>query len=307
LLPSKDIQTLARDVLLVVVKRDDPACAALRTEFAVPFLNSWVVVLDPKGETLASWIGDAAGGGCDKDRVDMFPTNLVGLIRRSLSRGETVEELERRWRENLGDREAFESLGERLEEMHRHGHLRQFCTEAATHPSLPEQHRNEYRLREFVARASDAGERLPTPAWRVKFVRDGERLLVELAGHPRSADLIDVLFASGYAHAFDVPARSARAIARLRRATRRAADPGALEERVRQLAEVRDRWIAETTAFLQKTDRPSTKNIIAASLGDAQAAIQLFSGPPYNEIPEYRDWLREANAKAKRQRQQAPQ
>ena len=55
LLPSKVLRDLCQQVVVAVVKRDDPACATLRQEFAVPFLNSWVVVLDDKGETLASW------------------------------------------------------------------------------------------------------------------------------------------------------------------------------------------------------------------------------------------------------------
>jgi hypothetical protein len=50
-------------------------------EFAIPCLNSWVIVLDGHGETLASWIGDAAGAGCNKRSVDKFPRNLVRWIR----------------------------------------------------------------------------------------------------------------------------------------------------------------------------------------------------------------------------------
>jgi hypothetical protein len=305
LLPSKEVRRLAKDVTLIVVRREDSACGAWRKEFAVPFFNSWVVVLDSKGETLASWMGDTAGGGCDKDRVKEFPGNLVRLIRRSLSRCETVEELERRWRTDLGDVEVFELLSKRLGEMLRHSQLRRLCAETATDPSLPEQQRNEYRLREFVARASDISERRPSRASRSEFVRDGERLLVELAGHPRSADLVDALFARGYAHAFDVPGRTARALTRLRRASRQAADPGALDERVRHLSEMCDQWIAETRKWLEKTDRSSTRNIIAAMLGDAEAAIQAFSEPPYSEIPEYRNWLKEAKAKARGERQQS--
>ena len=307
MLPSKDVATLAKEVVLAVVKVNDPACAALRTDFAVPYLNSWVVVLDPKGETLASWLGDAAGGGCDKDRVGQFPANVVALIRRSLSRAESVEELERRWQAHRGDMEAFERLAKRLAEMHRHRQLRQLCSDAASDPALPEQERDEYRLREYIARASDHTESRSTAASRAKFVRDGERLLMKLAGHPKSAELVNVLFASGYAHTFDVPARSARAIARLRRAARSAADAGAAEQRVRQLVEVRRKWIAEMEEFVRTSDRPSTKTFLAAILGDAEAAIQLFSQPPYSEVAEYREWLREAKAKAERERHQASQ
>jgi hypothetical protein len=46
-------------------------------------------------------------------------------------------------------------------------------------------------------------------------------------------------------------------------------------------------------------------NCFAAILGDAEAAIQLFSQPPYSEITEYGDWLQEVKAKAKREQKRA--
>jgi hypothetical protein len=100
LLPSKDIAALGERVTLAVVRTNDPPCAELRKEFNVPFLNSWVVVLDIKGETLASWIGDAAGAGCKQSSVGKFPSNMAALIRKSLRRTESLQELERQWRKD---------------------------------------------------------------------------------------------------------------------------------------------------------------------------------------------------------------
>ena len=301
LLPSKGIRALCEQAVVAVVKKGDAGCAELRKEFAVPYLNSWVVVLDGKGETLAGWIGDVAGAGCKKSSVGKFPLNLVRLVRKSLERGETVEELERRWKNRRHDTELFEGLARRLAEMHAYGRLRQLCLEAAADTELSGPQRDGFRIRAFTARASDPAERLSSRKARAQFVREGERLLVELAGHPQAAGLVGALFSRGYAHTFDVPGRSAAAIARLERACRKAGDATALKERIRELAERREKWIAATRQSLQRIENASAKRFFAATLGDAHAAIKLFSRPPYSKYPEYRDWLQEAKRKAERQ------
>src|SRR5262249_5034854 len=115
----------------------------------------------------------------------------------------------------------------------------------------------------------------------------------------------EALFARGYAHVFDVPDRSGRAIERLEMAAYRAADADALKERIGQLSEVRKKWIEEMTAFMNTAGDPTSRKFIAASLGDAESAVQLFSEPPYSEIPEYRNRLQEAKAKAESEQRHA--
>src|SRR5207253_2983811 len=102
-------------------------------------------------------------------------------------------------------------------------------------------------------------EGLSTRTARARFVREGERLLVELAGHAKVAGLVGALFSRGYAHTFDVPAQSARAIARLERACREAADVTALKERIRELAGMREEWIAVTSESLGRIGDVSAK------------------------------------------------
>jgi hypothetical protein len=258
-------------------------------------------VLDGKGETLASRTGDGAGRGCKKSSADKFPLHLVRFVRQSLARSETLEELERRWKDRRDNTELFEALARRLVEMHAHGRLRQLCLEAAANPKLSRSQRDGFRIRAFVARVSDHTERLSTQTARARFVREGERLLIELAAHPKAGDLVSALFARGYAHRFDVPAHSGRAIARLEKACRTATDATPLKERIRELAAMREEWIVVTKHALDKMDDASAKGYFAAMLGDAQAAITHFSQPPYCDIPEYRDWLQEAKRKAERQ------
>ncbi len=301
LLPSKAIRAFAKQVVLAVVKRDDTACAALRKEFAIPFLNSWVVVLDGKGETLASWVGDAAGAQCDKRSVHKFPRNLVRLARQMLKRTETLQELLRQWEGRPGDTKLFETLSRRLSEMHGYGRLRQLCEDAAKNPKLSEVQRHGFRIQAFTARASDHSEKLATRMARARFARLGEKLLVELAGHPQAGDLVDAVFYRGYAHDFDVPTRSAQALARLERACRAKADAAPLRERIRELTRVREDWIAATKESLGEIKDTHTKEYLAAALGDARAAIKLCSRRPYRDNPEYREWLREAQRKVERE------
>jgi hypothetical protein len=302
LLPSKAIRALAKQVVLTAVRREDPVCAELRKEFAVPMLNSWVVVLDGKGETLASWVGDGAGHGCKKGSVDKFPRNLVKWIRISLERTETVQELERRWRRRPQDTDLFEAFAQRLQEMHAYRKLRQHCQEAMANPTLAQTQRDEFRIRAFTAWASDYNHNLSTPKARKQFVREGEILLLELAGHPQAAGLVYALFSRGYADSFDFPAKSAQAIARLERASRQVADGTAVKERIGELAQVRQEWIESRTEALRKYTDGSPKNYFAALLGDAEAAIELCSQPGYSDFPQYREWLQEAKRKMERQR-----
>src|SRR5262249_10337023 len=104
------------------------------------------------------------------------------------------------------------------------------------------------------------------------------------------------------AHTFDVPGKSARAIARLERASRQVVDGTALKERIRELAEMREKWIARTTEIFQRTAHRTVKSFLAATLGAARDAIKLCSQPPCSEDPKYRQWLQEARRKMERGR-----
>ncbi len=288
---------------MAVVRAADPECAALRTEFHIPYRNSWVVVLDGKGETLASWIGDAAGAKCDDDTARSFPKSLVALIRKCLQGTESVQELERRWRSNMRDTVAFDRLAQRLEHMEAFGRLQQLCEEAATISRLARQTRDDFRLRAFIAGADDDGRKRSGRNARARFLREGERLLVELADQPRAKELVGQLFSRGYAHTFDMPARSARGLARLQRAAGKLTDPVPLQERIRELAELREQCIARVTEMLHGQKRREIRDYYAAYLGDARAAIRFYS--KYEENPEYRRWLQEARKKLARQQRHA--
>jgi hypothetical protein len=303
LLPSTEIRALSQRVILVVVKRADARCAKLRTEFGVATGNSWVVVLDTKGETLASWIGDAAGAACDERTADRFARNLVSGIDESLRRTETEQELERRWKKNRSDTAAFERFSERLKEALAFPRLRQICHEAAANPALAKDVRSQFKLSEFIARGLDSSGHLLTQNWRAAWIREGEELLVNLASHSNATELVGAMFSTGYAHGFDVPARAARAIARLRRRAGKLDDPTHLTKCICALAKCRAEWIGQMKTHLDGVEDMSAEKYLdlTASLGDAQAAIDLYSRTPFSDSPHAQEWLRCAKAKIQEQ------
>jgi hypothetical protein len=297
LLPSKEIAALATRVTLAVVRTIDPSCAGLRKEFGVPYLNSWVVVLDAKGEVLASWMGDVAGTGCRESAAATFPGSMARLIRKSLRVAESLEELERRWQKDIGNLSAFDTYARRLQQMHRFEELQKICHAQVGNPRLTADMRKVFRIREFLTRGSACRSDLHTSKGRARFARAGEKLLIELADHPKAADFPAALFGFVYAHGFDVPARSAEAIARLTKAVPKHPHPSALKERIRQLEKVAEDWIKEMKKYLSKAEGLTQKQFLAASLGDAQAAVDLFSQEGYRDVRDYRDRLVEATRK----------
>jgi hypothetical protein len=297
LLPSKEIAALARRVTLAVVRTTDPHCAELRKEFGVPCGNSWVVVLDARGEILGSWMGDFAGTGCREDAAATFPRNLARMIRKSLKVTESLEELERRWQKEVGNLSEFDKYAWRLEEMQRFEKLREICRVQAGNPRLKADTRKDFRIREFLARGSTWSGDLQTEKGRERFARDGEKLLLKLADHPKSAALPAALFGMVYAHGFDVPSRSAEAIDRLTKAAAKHPHRVALKERIGQLEKTAEDWVKEMKKYLSQAEGGMQEQFIAASLGDAQAAIDLYSQPGFADVPEYRQRVREAKRK----------
>jgi hypothetical protein len=294
LLSSKHFEQLCKKIVVAVIKQADSS--QFRQELSIPCLNSWIVVLDGKGETLASWFGDMAGAGCNSRSADTFPRNLVKLIRKRLERQESVEALERRCKSQPADSKTFEAFAGRLAEMFAFGKLRKHCEEASRNHGLSKLLRDEFRIRAFTARASDYFGESFTEKIRAQFVHEGERLLVELAGHPKASALVDALFSRGFTQAFDVPGKTAQAISRLEKASR-PGEPTPLKERIQEFSKMREEWMAETKKSLMAISDKQAKDHIAASLGDPQAAMRLCSRPPYSELPQYQEWALDAKRK----------
>jgi hypothetical protein len=242
-------------------------------------------------------MGDVAGAGCRESAAKKFPGSMARLIRKSLRVAESLEELERRWQKDIADLSEFDNYARRLQQMHRFDRLQEICRVQAENPRLTADIRKDFRVREFLARGSACRSDLHTSKGRARFARMGEKLLVELADHPKAADLPAALFGFVYAHGFDVPTQSAEAVARLTKAVAQHEHPSALNERIRQLEQVAKDWIKQMKKYLSKVEDSTQEQFLAASLGDAQAAVDLFSQPGYRDVPEYRERLGEAKRK----------
>jgi hypothetical protein len=297
LLPSRAIRLLGKQVVLVAVRGSDPRCAGLRKEFSVPYLNSWVVVLNEKGETLDSWIGDRAGEGCNKRSLGKFPANLVKLFKESLQFTNSAEELERKWRSDPTDMGAFEAFASRLRRISAFERLHRLYRAAAANRSLAAKARAEIKIRAFLDRAEDPATRPYSQRGQRQFLRKGEALLIALAKHPSSADLPAALFSYGCAHTFDVPGRSAAAVVRLKRRAQAVGNPPSLKERIRQFSRIRRQWINMHEEFLKTANEGCAKNSVAALLGDPEAAIQLAEDPHFGRNSRYQQWAQDARKK----------
>jgi hypothetical protein len=185
--------------------------------------------------------------------------------------------------------------------------LQGLCQEGATDAALSGDCRDEFRLEAFLARSRDRSEGLGTREGQARFLRDGEKLLVELARHPRAGDVVQALFWAGCANTFDVPGGSAQVIRRLQKVAAKLANPALLRGHIRAFAGLRDEWIKKVKELLRKFKSEGNNNYLAAELGDAQAAIDLFSQDAYRAHPRYREWLRAARRKRREEGKGAPQ
>lgn len=299
LLPSERIRALAEKAVLIAVKKADPACEALRKEFDAR-AASWVVVLDPRGELLDSWMADGDGALKNKDSAERFPGMLADRVEESLRRKESLQDLERRWEKDAKAEAGFEALASRLEEMSADGRLRGLCEKVAALPDLPADRRSGALLRGFIARSREYGA-LGTAEAQAKFVQEGERLIADHAAHPRATGALNALFQAGYAGKFDVPARGATGIAHLETLTQGLKDAGPLRGRIAELRELLKKEIEKLQAARTAArGNEGSEAWYAGALGDAETTIRVFSKPPFNTSAYYQDWVQEAREKVQR-------
>jgi uncharacterized small protein (DUF1192 family) len=296
LLPSDRVRRFTEKAVVVGVRKADPACEAWRKEFDVR-ATAWVIVLDPRGERLDSWMADATGLLKNKDTLDKFPAHFADKLEDSLRRKETLEDLERRWEAHPADESAFDKLASRLEELMADRRTRELCEKFAALPGLPADRRGGALLRGFIARSREYGA-LATAEALDRFVQEGERLIAEQAAHPKAPQAAESLFRGGYANRFDVPGRSAAGIARIEALAQGLKDPGPLRERIGELTRLRQKEIERLQAARTAAKgNEANEGYYAVMLGDAETTVRLYSKPPYDTHAYYKTWVQEAREK----------
>lgn len=270
---------------------------AMRKAFDVTTLNSWVVVLDAKGELLDSYIGDSAGSGCTEDTAAKFPGLFAARIETALKITASVEELKRRCEKEPRGVEALEAYVSRLEELDLFRKAIAYCDGLAADKALPEAYRNDARVIGYLAGATDFSEMVSEKTLK-DIAERGEALIADLPDHPKADQVLSMLFSRGYAEGFDVPTRSAAGIERLeKRAT--ANEP--LQRRVKELKEKHEEWILAIRNELKESeDDEYTVGYLSALLGDAAKTIEIFSKDDYKDDEQAQEWLKAAREKLAR-------
>ena len=284
LLPSPEIRALCGKVTVAASRIEDPASKALTGEFEIPYGNCWILVLDGKGETLASFMADHAGQGCTKESAGKFPAMIAAKIEACLKRTESLQALEQRWRADPKDLPALQDFAARLEESDAHRRLTAFCDEALARPDLIPPVRDEVRMRAFLGR-SKTGDNITSGEARERFVEEGIRLLLDAPTHPKAAEALNWLCWSGLANAFDLPAKSQTVLDQLRTEAETSGDGArakALDAHIQTLSDLCSKRIAQTEENLKKlpeTNRQG-RGLGAATLGDAEGTLRFLDGPP---------------------------
>lgn len=162
--------------------------------------------------------------------------------------------------------------------------------------SIPQHVRDAARVHAYRARAALA--LWEDAARREDLIREGERLLAELADHPQAARLVQTLFSYGYEQGFDVPRRCAAGASRLKSIAEDLLDPGALWQRIHDLEDLGDRWMDAVCRSLEELpDEPQfapTRAYFAAQLGDADTALRLLDESPSEGYQPIRRWIEDA-------------
>jgi hypothetical protein len=295
LLPSSEFKALCGRMPVAVVKGNPVA-----QEFDISCGNSWVVVLDGKGETLDSFLGDLVGQGCTQESAGAFPVDLASRIEDCLRRTESLQELERRWlSQPWGGSKAFiglEAYAKRAMEMSAIRHLAKRCDEVLTQcPPEEKEMRWLLRVMVYLARLQDNFGCIRQRESRDRLIEEGMELLLEQPAHPKAVEVSKALF-EVLQQTFDFPGRTKACAERLRKA-------GAQDH-----AEALSQDLSKVLAWLQSSlpeFKGREKARYSAILGDAEAALKLAEDPACKAVLEQFGLLDEAQERLAR-REPAP-
>ncbi|MBI3828492.1 MAG: hypothetical protein HY291_03190 [Planctomycetes bacterium] len=293
--PAQEIIALREKAVLAVSRKDDADAAGLRGEFGVVGLYTWIVVLDGKGETLASYMADSTGLPCAEESKAVFPGLVAQRISKALEEKASLQALERAWRANPADAEALDALAKRYLDCSRPRVFADLCEKELAHEKQDAPTRNRLRLYRFLAKtdpfyAFGGGDPERKPALRA----EAESLLFEFPTHPKAVNVEAALFETYASSAtFDVPGKIAAVAAKLRARAKDSADPAGVEQRAKALEERAALWKREAQTEAAKKDHDI---FIDVRLGDAKRTLEQFGGDERSRA-YYKELLDEARAK----------
>ena len=314
LLPNAEFVALCGKAIVAAAPLKDAAGGEVAKEFGIEAQNSWFLVLDGKGETLARFSGDKAGAGCTKESASEFPAKIAAKLAEALKGSESVEELERRWQKDPAQAGLFDKLAARYDEM---GATKRIAglIQALDGKDVPVSLRTGVRVFEFLTRwQSDPTLYSKAGAMRT-YAEDGEKLLAEAPDHAKADDVVKALFNYGLGRAFDVPAKTAAMTGRLEEKAATMKDPATLRRHINKLSELSTNHVKQIEEQLKKLkNQPKGGNgsdflrgFYAAQLGDAETAVRILSEAPPSFIdraPMAKELLAEAKEKLAKEKKQ---
>lgn len=292
LLPTREYREFARRQTIATAKTDTADAEALRSEFALPNFNAWIVVLDAKGETLDQFCPDT-DSECTEASKFLFPSKLVGRVERALREPLSVQELERRWRAKPHDAAAFEVLASRLDQMCQRRRLSTICTAALKQKELSPAARAMIELQAFLAEARDFV--YENESGKDALTRQGEVLLVRHPDHAL-APSVQVALSGLLKEGFDVPARWNASLARFEQAAKTPAQ----KSRLAAFKKERDEFLLAISAARSHPEIAANDQALlwyASLLGDAPTTVRILGKPEFKDNPQYAGILRQAKAK----------
>jgi len=274
---SEALAALARKVGLGVVKSDN---VEFREEFGIDRGTAWIVVLDGKGETLAS----AAAGEKPEEQIPVF-----------LKRKESLQSLERGWTKDAKNLKTRDEYLARLEEAGVWAKAMPILDAIAADAAVPQAQREDARVRSFLVRRPSrvsAAEYRDTWAEAVKV---GEAIAVELPGSPRAKEVIAKLHAL-ICCAFDIMPKLVACNDRMAVAAKALGhNPPVLP--VEFLSKQRILVKADQDGVTTQ-ESEFDKAVTAAQLGQPDPVIAFFGQPPHDKDAQFQWWVEEAKKKA---------
>jgi hypothetical protein len=296
--PSADIAALGGKAVLAVSRSEETASSGLGREFAVIGLYAWIVVLDVKGETLASYMADSTGLPCAEEAKPLFPGRVAERIAKALEIKASLQALERAWRENPADAAALEALARSYSGCTKPRAFAALCESELANAKPDAPTKNLLRLYRFLAKVDPMYAFGGGDPERKDAVRaEAEGLLFELPEHAKAPDVEAALFETySGGVTFDVPGKIAAVAAKLRARAKDAPNAAGVDRRAKSLEDRATRWKQDTQ---EEAAKKGHDVFIDVRLGDAKRTIEQFGGDEQSRN-YYKELLDEAHAKLER-------
>ncbi|MFC1587071.1 hypothetical protein ACFL54_02070 [Planctomycetota bacterium] len=286
LLSNQDFRNFCKKHFIAFIPRRHKEQLALSREFNINVGNSWLIVLDGKGETLCSMIGDSLGPRTDRNDASKFPPSAIKTIEILLKRKDSLQALERKALSDPNDIDTFSKFRQRLGECDNHRKSAEFCNSVLQNPDLEDAKREFYEFHYIDSSAWNIfDEKDPySRQLHLNIAVKAEQFLVAYPHSENCEKIVSLMFRYIYFGVFDVPGFSAEGIARLKEhaASLQGEDQVALNKHIAEIEKAREVRIKRLRQTYEecKNDKNANKTNIgyyAALLGEIEDTVRYLN------------------------------